>query len=132
MKQRRKGLFLCYLAPVGPCQSLPRWLLSEGYCPVMRRTENTHVHPGRLLGWFSCVLRLTHACLLSKTRDSIILGYCLSLFAHCCDVIVDKSNIRVEGFILAHTLRVQSVMAKKVWDNCGGRQGVRLLITLYQ
>lgn len=33
----------------------------------------------------------------------------------CCDKILDESNLRKERFILAHSLRMQSITAGKAW-----------------
>lgn len=50
--------------------------------------------------------------------------YCLC--SHCCNKIVDKSNIRMEGFILARGWRPQSIL---VWLAC--QQLLRRQVTLH-
>lgn len=49
---------------------------------------------------------------------------CIGYFFCCFDKILDRSNLRKKGFILAHSLRVQSFMTGKT----GGRCSRQLLI----
>lgn len=47
-----------------------------------------------------------------KKQKSFSLSFVFATFLTAMPTILNKSNLKKEGFVLAHALRVQSIMAK--------------------
>lgn len=52
---------------------------------------------------------------VSAYTPNTVLIHSTRLYTCCCDKIPDQSNLEKEGFILAHSLRMQSIMVGKTW-----------------
>lgn len=92
----------------------------------LRRTKHTGAHQdhqgqnptSQLSSAF-----LTGSAEVLRAHLGLVKG-CLSCFPHCCDERPQKSHFRKEVFVLAHSLRVRSLMEGRR----GGRK-VTLLVT---
>ena len=54
---------------------------------------------------------------------------CVSYFSLFCDKILDKRNLRKGGFMLAHSLKIQSIDPS--WRGNHGGRDMRQLVTLH-
>lgn len=61
-----------------------------------------------------CFVQLGRICEISFSK-SFKVYVCVSYLSHSWDKISDKSNLRIPGFVLAHGLRIQSLMLEKAW-----------------